>query len=40
MEYILGEAIRGVAIGKRLEYSVNYPEGEAFQLNEDIIPWL
>jgi hypothetical protein len=30
----------GVAIGKRLEYSVRYPKGKAFQLNEDMIPWL
>ncbi len=29
----------GVAIGARLEYRVDYPEGRAFILAEDVIPW-
>jgi len=28
----------GVAIGTRLEYSVRYPEGKAFELSRDVIP--
>ncbi len=30
----------GVAIGVRFEYRVSYPEGQAFQLTEDAIPWM
>lgn len=30
----------GVAIGTRLEYSVRYPEGKAFELARDVIPWV
>ncbi len=30
----------GVAIGTRLEYSVRYPEGRAFELARDVIPWV
>jgi hypothetical protein len=30
----------GVAIGIRLEYSVRYPEGKAFELARDVIPWV
>lgn len=30
----------GVAIGTRLEYSVRYPEGKAFELTRDVIPWV
>jgi len=28
-----------VAIGARLEYHVDYPDGQAFRLIEDVIPW-
>ena len=28
----------GVAIGTRVEYSVRYPEGKAFELVRDVIP--
>jgi hypothetical protein len=30
----------GVAIGSRLEFSVRYPEGKAFELSRDVIPWV
>ena len=30
----------GVAIGTRIEYSVLYPEGKAFELVRDVIPWV
>jgi len=30
----------GVAIGVRFEYQVSYPEGYAFQLAKDVIPWI
>src|SRR2546426_3591018 len=30
----------GVAIGTRIEYSVHYPEGKAFELARDVIPWV
>jgi len=30
----------GVAIGTRLEYSVRYPAGKAFELTRDVIPWV
>jgi hypothetical protein len=30
----------GVAIGTRLEYSVRYPDGKAFELARDVIPWV
>jgi len=30
----------GVAIGTRLEYSVGYPHGKAFELSRDVIPWV
>lgn len=30
----------GVAIGTRLEYNVRYPEGKAFKLTRDVIPWV
>jgi len=33
------QCFSGVAIGARLEYRVDYPEGEAFRLAEDVIPW-
>ena len=29
----------GVALGVRLEYRVDYPEGTAFRLVEDVVPW-
>lgn len=34
------EYFYGVAIGVRFEYRVDYPKGHAFQLTEDVIPWI
>jgi hypothetical protein len=30
----------GLALGARLEYRVDYPEGLAFRLEEDVVPWV
>lgn len=34
------EYFYGVAIGARFEYRVSYPEGQAFRLSGDVIPWI
>ncbi len=34
------EYFYGVAIGTRFEYQVSYPQGKAFELTKDVIPWI